>query len=265
MKDFTYQTHQTLLKILNNQDFSFITFSQYLQNQPSKSVRKYLILRHDVEKRYHHALHFAQIQYQLGIKGTYFFRILPKSFNSEIVKQIAELGHEIGYHYDDLTYCKGDYEKAIVRFEKNLEMLRYITLVKTICMDGSPLSKYDNKDLWKKYNYKDYGIIGEPYLDINFDKIFYLTDTGHRWDGWKVSVRDKMRQQDKWVRKGLVFHSTDDIIKAANEDRLPKQVMITIHPQRWNDGGLLWVKELLLQGLKNQVKKVLVNRRSYER
>jgi hypothetical protein len=47
-----------------------------------------------------------------------------------------------------------------------------------------------------------------------FRKVFYLTDTGLRWDGWKVSVRDKVPQQERWVKQGLVFHSTQDIIKA---------------------------------------------------
>jgi len=48
-----------------------------------------------------------------------------------------------------------------------------------------------------------------------------LTDTGRRWDGWKTSVRDNVPQQKKWVKQGLVFHSTQDIIDAAKEGRLP--------------------------------------------
>ena len=68
--------------------------------------------------------------------------------------------------------------------------------VKTICMHGSPLSKWDNRDLWKKYDYRDFGIIAEPYFDVDFDEVFYLTDTGRRWDGDKVSVRDKVKGTD---------------------------------------------------------------------
>ena len=82
-------------------------------------------------------------------------------------------------------------------------------------MHGSPRSKWDSKDLWKKYNYRDYGIIGEPYFDVNFDNMFYLTDTGRRWDGWKVSVRDKVPQQEQWKEQGLVFHATQDIIRSS--------------------------------------------------
>jgi len=82
---------------------------------------------------------------------------------------------------------------AYVEFCKNLEYFRTFYPVKTICMHGSPLSKYDNRDIWNKYDYKKLGLIGEPYFDIDFSKVLYLTDTGRCWDGDKVSVRDKVR------------------------------------------------------------------------
>jgi hypothetical protein len=260
-KDFIYQTHQSFLLASQTNGYSFITFSEYLTtDHPIKVV----ILRHDIEQRYENALKFAKIQNQMGIKGTYFFRILNRYFQADIIKQIAALGHEIGYHYDDLTECKGDYEKAIQRFQKNLQILRNIAPVQTICMDGSPLSPHDNKSLWGRYEYKDFDIIGEPYFDIDFDKIFYLTDTGRRWDGWKTSVRDKISQQEKWIKQGLVFHSTNDIIQAAKKNRLPKKIMITFHPQRWNDKLLPWLKELIRQNIKNQGKRILITFSSRE-
>jgi hypothetical protein len=55
----------------------------------------------------------------------------------------------------------------------------------------------------------------------------------------------------------LVFHSTNDIIKAVNEERLPNNIMFTMHPQRWHNSILPWAKELIMQNIKNQVKKVL--------
>ena len=128
-------------------------------------------------------------------------------------------------------------------------------------MHGSPRSRYDSKDIWKKFDYSKLGIIGEPYFDVNFDEVFYLTDTGRRWDGWKVSVRDKVPQQEKWVKQGLVFKTTDDIIHAANESRLPDKIMMTFHPQRWTNAPLPWVKELVMQRLKNVAKGILVRSR----
>jgi hypothetical protein len=34
--------------------------------------------------------------------------------------------------------------------------------------------------------------------------------------------------------------------------------MFTFHPQRWSDDKALWLKELLMQNFKNQVKRMLV-------
>ncbi len=131
--------------------------------------------------------------------------------------------------------------------------------VSTICMHGSPRSPYDSKDIWKYYDYTKLGILGEPYLSTDFSKMLYLTDTGRQWDGFKVSVRDKVEKfQDEWNAKGWVFHSTDDIIKALQENILPDKLMITTHPQRWNDFGLGWIKELVLQNMKNVVKAAII-------
>ena len=54
------------------------------------------------------------------------------------------------------------------------------------------------------------------------------------------------------------FHSTNDIIKAAEEGRLPDKIMMTFHPQRWHNRWVPWVKELVWQSVKNQGKRVLV-------
>lgn len=229
-------------------------------NREDRGVReeKTIILRHDVDLLPGNSLRFAEIQHEMGIKGSYYFRAVPESWDEEVIRKIAALGHEIGYHYESLTTTNGDMQAGIADFEKHLEALRKLAPVKTICMHGSPKSKWDSKDLWKQYNYHDYGIIGEPYFDVNFDEVFYLTDTGRRWDGWKVSVRDKVPQQEEWVRQGLVFRSTNQIIKAAGEGKLPSPIMFTFHPQRWHSRSFPWLKEFALQNAKNVVKRVLI-------
>ena len=94
------------------------------------------------------------------------------------------------------------------------------------------------------------GIVGEPYFDVNFDEVFYLTDTGRKWDGVNVSVRDKVKSSYTQT-----FHSTDDIIKAAYNGELPNKMMFTFHPQRWSSQPVFWLRELLFQSLKNLIKK----------
>ncbi len=39
---------------------------------------------------------------------------------------------------------------------------------------------------------------------------------------------------------------------------LPDKVMFTIHPERWNDALVPWSKQLVMQNVKNVVKRFLV-------
>jgi len=247
-KDFTLEKYEAFLKTAIANGYQLVSYQDYLK----ENFDKVLILRHDVDKKPQNSLKTAQLQHQLGVKGTYYIRAVPESFDVEVIKKIAALGHEIGYHYEDLTICKGDYEKAIIHFEKWLTKLRKYYPVKTVCMHGSPLSKYDNRKLWDKYNYRDYDVVAEPYFDIDFNQVFYITDTGRKWDGTKVSVRDKVDS-----KFNLSFHTTNELITAFNDGKLPVKIMQNIHPQRWSNNRLEWIQELILQNIKNSIKKAI--------
>ncbi len=316
--DFTFRTYEKLLQTLLEQGFSFITFTQYIEakssNLKSSNLQilkssNLIILRHDVEARYGNALRMAQIEHKLNIRGSYYFRIFNKKGNEAVIRQIAALGHELGYHYDDLTASKGDHEKALLRFQKNLNYLRQFAHVTTITMEGAPLSRYDNRDLWspiinkstnqqinkstnmqhqtpKPYNL--FGILAEPYFDLDFNQMFYLTDTGRRWDGHLYNVRDKATKENPVTNPyflQLRYHTTFDLIKAiksstpkvfganpqilkssifefSNFESFPNQAMLNFHPQRWNDSPIPWLKEFIWQNLKNQLKRLLIITRS---
>lgn len=254
--DFLRKKYRELLVALQNKGYATVTFAEYMQGQRPD---RFVILRHDVDKKPKNSLATARLEASLGIKASYYFRAVPESWDESIIKEIARLGHEVGYHYESLATCKGDASAALDDFQSNLAKLRELTPVTTICMHGSPTSHWDNKDLWKNNSYHDFSIIGEPYFDTDFSDVFYLTDTGRRWDGFKVSIRDRIPvHQDRWCQQGLVFHTTDDIIRAINGDGLPNHIMMTTHPQRWNDNIVPWTRELLMQKTKNIVKKLLV-------
>ena len=278
MTDFTLHKYRSLLESLLQQGYQFLTFEQYLQakndlpaegdlqaKRSSNEVifkqsdlsTKYILLRHDVDLKAANSLATAQIEHELGISASYYFRVVPQSNQPDIIRAIATLGHEIGYHYEDMAIMQGDTTKAYAHFQQQLTYFRQFYPVRTICMHGAPTSQWDGKELWKHYDYHDLGIIGEPYFDIDFSQMFYLTDTGRCWDGYKVSVRDKIPvYQDQWNAQGLVYHTTHDIIHAAEQGSLPPRIMITTHPQRWTDRPLAWLKELLLQNAKNIIKRL---------
>ena len=260
--DFTLVKYTELLKALKNNSYRFVTFEEYCTDKETLTEQKFVILRHDVDLKAENSLATARIEQSLNIQTSYYFRVIEQSNKPIVIKAIADLGHEIGYHYEDLTICKGNTILAFEHFKKKLDYFRQFYPVKTICMHGSPRSKFDGRDLWKFYDYHDFGIIGEPYFDVDFSKVFYLTDTGRRWDGFNVSLRDKIPvYQDEWIRQGWVYHSTDDVLDAITKQSLPQKLMITTHPQRWTNRCGAWLKEAAMQSAKNIVKGMMVKRK----
>jgi len=254
MKDFTLTFYEELLKSIMNADYKIITFNESLNCKDSR----YLILRHDIDYLPENALRMALIEHKLGIKATYFFRIIPSVFNKDIILKIFELGHEIGYHYEDMNLVYDiDYDKhlelAFKSFCKNLEKIRKLVPIYTICMHGSPRSNYDNKELWTRYDYKKLDIIGEPYLDIDFSDVFYITDTGRKWNNFLFSIRDKV-----YSSYDIKIKNSQHLIQLFKERKLPNRIMLNTHPHRWFDIGFYWYKELLIQNIKNVIKFILI-------
>ncbi|MCB0583318.1 MAG: hypothetical protein KDD10_28825 [Phaeodactylibacter sp.] len=253
-KDFTLGTYKQLLDALSENGYFFQTFEQFADGNEGGKVA---VLRHDVDRIPSNALKMARIEQERGLKATYFFRVVPSVWDERIIGKVTALGHEVAYHYEDLTITRGDHEKAIKHFAAQLRRLRKFYPSKTICMHGSPMTRWDNRKLWEYYDYRDFGIIAEPYFDVDFSKVFYITDTGRAWNNSQVSVRDK-------VHSGfdIPIKSTAHLIQLLAEGRLPPQVMINTHPHRWFEPGFGWYQELILQNLKNIVKFFLVKRKT---
>ncbi len=195
------------------------------------------------------ALRLARLEKEQGINSSYYFRIVKKSNDPGIIKAIVELGHEVGYHYEDFSIANGNKQIAIEYFKKNLEYFRQFYPVNTICMHGSPLSKWDNRLLWDNYNYKDFGLIGEPYFDVNYDEVLYITDTGRKWNSLGSNIRDKVTSKCTFNIK-----STHHLIQLIKQNKLPNQIIINTHPQRWSNFDFNWIYEFFVQNLKNQIK-----------
>lgn len=292
MRDFTTDTLNSLLSAFSAAGYDFQSLEAFLQ-APSERV---VVLRHDVDRLPPNALRTADLERKRGITGTYFFRITPESFNEEAINRISTMGHQIGYHYEDIVLAENRIkdkgrqrikpgspeemelaESAIVSFTENLEMIRQIAPVKTACMHGSPLSRWDSRLLWKYYDYRAFGIVAEPYFDLNLDQMLYLTDTGRRWDGGSFSMRDRVYQRapgyyDYWkvkpltgsallmtpdgldLRRRHTYRSSFEIMEAESEGLLPQKLLLTLHPQRWSDSYFSWGKELVFQNVRNTAK-----------
>jgi hypothetical protein len=80
------------------------------------------------------------------------------------------------------------------------------------------------------------------------DKVI-RTDVGDRRS--EITGR-KIKQFDITIKN--TFH----LIEKIKSNELPDKILINVHPQRWNDRPLPWVKELVWQNAKNVVKKWMI-------
>ena len=251
--DFTIEKYRELVLALKEAGYELVRYDEYCEGKRAEMM---VVMRHDVDRSVAKARRLAETEKEMGVRASYYFR---ERFIGEDVVYIAELGHGGGYHYEDLVAEEGDVERAYARWGSNIRAMRQLVDVRTITMHGSPMSEIDSREMWEKYDYREIGVIGEPQMDVDWAEIFYLTDTGRSWNG--VSRRDKVASmQSEWEAKGWTYETTDDVIRALREGRFPKRAMMTTHPQRWADGLGEWVRELVMQRVKNWVKKALLKK-----
>jgi len=120
-------------------------------------------------------------------------------------------------------------------------------------MHGSPLSKYDNRDLWKRYDFKQFGIVGEAYLSINHPEIYYLTDTGRNWSN-KYNIRDRFI----WKSINCVKNTDDLITWLSQMNSSVNRLYMTVHPERWASNEFEWCL-YYLRDLSFNIGKVLLS------
>jgi hypothetical protein len=109
---------------LQEAGFIFKTFVQYLEDTStpfSIAPLKLVILRHDVDLLPQSSLRFAKIQAEMGVRGFYYFRAVSESWDEYIIKQIADLGHEVGDHYETMDSASA---KLKVKSEKMGSIIR---------------------------------------------------------------------------------------------------------------------------------------------
>ena len=251
MKDFTLQSYSRYLRAIKSNGIPFYRFDDFMEK--SVPPEKFCLVRHDVDRKPKNALEMAQLEQEMGVVSTYYFRKKPQTFKPAIIKEIAAMGHEIGYHYESLSDAKGDMKKAVKLYERDLAAFRAIVPIKTTSMHGRPLLPYDNRDMWKdaanhQHLLNNLKILGEVYLDIDYSEIAYINDTGRNWTSGKSNKRDKV---DSNVNAD--FESSEALLYCLTNNT-PHKMIFQIHPERWTDRSIEWMQQKMKDGAINLVK-----------
>ena len=101
MRDFTLDRYKELCLALLDSGYTPLTVYSYLKEQKKKN-NKLVVLRHDIDRKPKNALRMAELEHELGIQSTYYFRV-PYTFKPEIMGKIRDLENEVGYHYEVLS------------------------------------------------------------------------------------------------------------------------------------------------------------------
>src|SRR6185295_18394049 len=101
MRDFTLRAYKEYLKAMINNNFNFLLFRNLIPNQ--NHYAKFCVIRHDVDRKPQNALRMAELEHEMKVNATYYFRHKPGVFVPEIISEIENMGHEIGYHYENLS------------------------------------------------------------------------------------------------------------------------------------------------------------------
>lgn len=255
MRDFTLLMYDRLLRAIYRSGYHTVPMSDFIENKLWKRKGLNCVLRHDIDKNITSSLKTAILECEYGFKATYYVRYIKGVYDIDILKQIETIGHEIGFHYETLDKTRGDITKAYKLFKSELAYIRKDFLIRTACMHGYPLNPWRNIDIWKKYDYKKINIVGEPYLDVDYSKVAYFTDTGRCWNS-RARVKDYVPSGNINEKLNLNPESTLDLIDII-EFRMVDNIIILTHPNRWSDSRFKWLTEYSVQKFKNLGKRLL--------
>jgi len=210
LSDYSTERFRNFLKDLKSEEFVVISFDEY-EAGLIDSGKVNVVLRHDVDISLDRTLKMAEIQKELGIQATYFFRLHAEKYTFEeakpIIKGLANDGFGIGLHYETLSIAEGDLKKAIEFLKNDIQRLREIAPVSVVAAHGQKL--YKNREIWGEVDKLTLQITSAYDMKYNI----YLSDAG----GKRLSGKD-----GKYL--------FDRIYEAK-----PGQIIqVLIHPDWWN-------------------------------
>lgn len=222
MSNFTFKQYEAILDQLCQLALPCYRVRDFVAAPPQGA---FVMLRHDVEWGTQRATTMAEAEAKRGLQATYYFHgpHRPRVFVPSAMQAIQAMGHEIGYHYEVLDLCDGDFDKAAALFAEQLAAFRQAGLnVATVCAHGNPRKRKvgyrHNYDLFKEqldHLRAEHDIIGEGYLSIDLNRYDYVSDVG--------------------IRFAKYGNGTDALIKKLAEGEM-RQVYMLTHPDYWSRG-----------------------------
>jgi hypothetical protein len=195
--------------------YNFVSFSELA------SSKGQLVLRHDVDYDVELAYRGAVIEYELGVKSTYFFLIRSNFYNpfsKEIynrIKEIQSFGHTISIHFDPTIY--GNFHEGFKIEKKFFEDLFDVEI--------EIISLHRPNEFFQKFNQPIGGVL-HTYQERFFKDVKYFADSTGEWRFGSPLESDEFRNGDSihllthpiwWFIEG---ENNLDVLRNFYKDRL---------------------------------------------
>ena len=193
--EFTYAAYRELITLLKNEGYRFCGYFDHEGND------KRVILRHDIDYSMEQAVKLAKVEQEMGVSSTYFVLLRTDFYNPaskrtlDMVRQIHDMGHEVGLHFDEVAYqgCSAEELPALIQYEAKLlvdicgfpirsfSMHRPNQLTLAKDLQGEGLVNSYGEEFFRQFKYLSDSRRNwrEPVLDIvrsgEYDKLHILT------------------------------------------------------------------------------------------
>ena len=235
---FVYRRWEELCRALSAEGLHSIPAREVMGHVP------YLVLKHDVETAVGHALRMAEIEARHGHRGSYYVQayLLRDKRNLAQLQRIAELGHEVSYHYDVMDACHGDLSAAIAEFEKNRKLFEENGFpLLTVCQHGNPIVERvgytSNRDFFRSERVRTlYPGISD--IMVNFGEAHatsyaYYSDAGRRFRRiYDPLTNDLADSSDK----DIPYETAGELLAAVTAGGAH---IVSVHPHRWTASALV--------------------------
>ena len=213
--DFTLDHYREILEriVATHRTFSFGEAAP--MGESLLDVERFVLMRHDVEFSLDAALAIARADRGAGVRSTFFVQIgsdynLFEADGAEAVREILDLGHDLGFHYDlGLLEAAGGDPVDLAR--------RAIGLIEGF-FDTEIRAASPHMPMRSGRTLPIPGVV-DAYDPLYFERIKYLSDSTQVW------------------REGVVTKLLD------RYDR----IQLLIHEYHWTEEGLGWDELLLLE------------------
>jgi hypothetical protein len=228
-----------LLKAALGAGYQVVTLEDFLDGVVRPSGGPVLILRHDVDQCASAALRMSDVEVELGLRSTWYFRW--RTARAEVIDEVRRRGGEIGFHYETLSreaLNGGGVEKlepearmraARLRLREEISLFAELFgPIRSVAAHGDTrVPEVRNAELLRDEEWSEYGVDYDANDAMRRHPLAaWVTDRSGAEGGWSADA-----DPFSLLRRGAT------------------PILCLTHPNNWVSGPALWWDRLFVRSL----------------